>query len=1244
MATKDTSPSETLDETSVNKNEPPEPNSLVSDDNGDKTRPLFSAAFTGDEEKVKRLLDEGVNPSLQHHDGLTPLHAAAQEQHEEVVRLLLSRGADITATGAAHIIESNGKDEVIQGWTVLHSAAFGGHEGIITLLLESGVDLRSPTNQGYTPLMVAVSRRNASAVKLLLERSADSSIQDLHGVTPLYSAIILGDEEIVKILLPLEDINLSTKIINGNTLLMGAVEAGKAEIVKLLVERGANVSEPARGYTPLLKALQTENNEIATFLLSRPDIEVSPRSPEGWTALFAAVHEGYEQIVKLLLDRGIDPSERIDDGLTPLHLAAATGLEEIVKLLLSIPNIDVSPRFATGTTPLLAAAATGYDRVVILLLSRGANLLEKDENGVTALHSAILGEHKDVINVLLDSGADIEARDTDEKTPLHYAVNANHVKVVELLLKRGADARAVDKNGHTPFLDSVVRGRKDIVDLLLDEDPEALDKDVNGFTPLQIACQVAQESVASLLVGRGANVLAEASNGWSVIHSAAAGGHIGIIEMLLDRGANASKVKDNGWSVLHTTAEMGRDDAFNLFLERGVPLSATTDNRTPLLIAAEYGRKGPVKVLLDKGQNVNEVSEEGYTPLHMAVKNGHEAIVRILLDYGAAISTPTKDRWNSLHLARQGEQQVIVDILNTHRTRVLEKLFNQMKHEQVAVDINHYRMIQINSSGWTADVEENTVSSSTTQNLLQEVEHITHDALDNKFHGFETWMKHDAERSFQEIHGNVQNMLRQVEDIQLFRVLSSDLPDIVNHLRFLHFKGFPEFDSKKISTEKPLEIELELTPPTANPFTVDYITVSYVWQRPSPIEISSNMGLPRYRIKDLERPDSEPREILCPPDVLHRACRFARSVGVSLIWIDQECIKQDDPGDVDKHLQSMNKIYSQSRYTVVPLCQMVSDPEKAKVFSFLCNRDISDETIRSIESVGFLELCAKVLEDIAGDEWFTRAWTYQERICASQVRLLINRDPSLANYHGLGKEPTEIELNLSCLREFTFRFESDKGVHISSLERAKVISIIQHWYNLVTKNMAYATLIAKGLGEGRGDAFVHQISNTFYALEACRITKESDRLAILSDLCELPNRLNSTLFNDSKYSFSTCVLVLLLNNGFIPKFPAEEDGSDVFPVPLYMNILEVFWHILVKMDPDFKTKHFGYILNSPSPNSSGSRMVWQSNEDPKSELSWPPSDNNAIKEYSQRSPVAFLVPQGQWLETKPIEDDESLIV
>lgn len=160
--------------------------------------------------------------------GDIPLHYAIWRDNTEIVRILITGGADI------HIKNINGKNS-------LQLAAYCGFNAeIVSMLLAAGAHVNIQDEYSNTPLDSAVCFNNTEIVRMLIDAGAHVNIQNKHGRTSLHEAALKDNPVIVSMLLAAGgNVNIQNK--DGETPLHFAAYFGKTEIVNMFVTAGADV-------------------------------------------------------------------------------------------------------------------------------------------------------------------------------------------------------------------------------------------------------------------------------------------------------------------------------------------------------------------------------------------------------------------------------------------------------------------------------------------------------------------------------------------------------------------------------------------------------------------------------------------------------------------------------------------------------------------------------------------------------------------------------------------------------------------------------------------------------------------------------------------------------------------------------------------------------------------------------------------------------------------------------------------
>lgn len=222
---------------------------------------LVAAVRAGDLVRVQKLLDEGVSPNCWDEGGIPALGQAASAGNAALVKLLLSKGADVNATS-----KSTGKKLPIASLPIVWYAASQGSAETLRLILQAGASANAREGGlGMTPLMAAASFGNTETLRVLIDAKVDLEARDQETRTALMWAADAGRYETARLLL---DAGAQVDALGelGSPPLMYAAQHGFDDVVALLVERGADVNRKA---TPGLTALDLakQNKQSLTVQL-----------------------------------------------------------------------------------------------------------------------------------------------------------------------------------------------------------------------------------------------------------------------------------------------------------------------------------------------------------------------------------------------------------------------------------------------------------------------------------------------------------------------------------------------------------------------------------------------------------------------------------------------------------------------------------------------------------------------------------------------------------------------------------------------------------------------------------------------------------------------------------------------------------------------------------------------------------------------------------------------------------------
>ncbi|KAA8564870.1 hypothetical protein EYC84_010641 [Monilinia fructicola] len=286
--------------------------------------PLHVAAARGAVEALDIISRKSKNLSIPSRDRSkdTPLTLAAGQEVDQSAsrKLLLANSINLLLERGANIEEKNG-----YGYTALMSAAYEANEEIVSLLLSKGADPESRvSNIDGTPMTIASERvGGVKVMELLSKYGADINAKpQLVGWTPLLK---MGYE-----------MNLEPAF--GGTPLLQATEYAQSAEVEFLLSKGANPNmQDSRMRTPLGNAIR-QADERSVFLLLEAGAHRETASEDELSPVHLAAMCGNYKIMQMLLREKIDVNIRASEKHqknTALHMAVQKQQGTVVKLLLS---------------------------------------------------------------------------------------------------------------------------------------------------------------------------------------------------------------------------------------------------------------------------------------------------------------------------------------------------------------------------------------------------------------------------------------------------------------------------------------------------------------------------------------------------------------------------------------------------------------------------------------------------------------------------------------------------------------------------------------------------------------------------------------------------------------------------------------------------------------------------------------------------------------------------------------------
>ena len=352
---------------------------------------------------VKALLEHGADPNLQTTTFMEPpLHIAIQNGNADICDALIEGHADIEVANA-------------EGESAIFIAIRCEDIGGVRALINNHANLNILNISGLTPLQVAITLHQNEIAKLLIHEGASTSLGSLNsyavalennemdicdaireydpalarqaiksqsGRRPnpppdFFACLKKGDPKKLRRLMTSQyDMNVAP---SEGIPLFKAIESKSLDIVKIVINAGADIDILQNNTTPLAFACKNGTLEIVQYLLSQG---ASPHvvNEEGETAIFSAVRSNDINILQEIINQhDVQINITNHNGMSPLYIAVGMKSKQAIRALLAAgadPN-------TTGHSPLKLAQEMKDQRLINLLIESGANTHEKRQPRMT---------------------------------------------------------------------------------------------------------------------------------------------------------------------------------------------------------------------------------------------------------------------------------------------------------------------------------------------------------------------------------------------------------------------------------------------------------------------------------------------------------------------------------------------------------------------------------------------------------------------------------------------------------------------------------------------------------------------------------------------------------------------------------------------------------------------------------------------------------------------------------------------
>ncbi|MGY8815342.1 MAG: ankyrin repeat domain-containing protein [Gammaproteobacteria bacterium] len=302
---------------------------------------------------------------------------------------------------------------------------------------------------------------------------------------------------------------------------------------------------------------------------------------------------------------------------------------------------------------------SGRGLILVLLVTFGLANANASE-----LVEAAKKQQWDSISSLLNQSIDVNLAQADGTTALAWTAYWDDLKTAKLLIKANADVNAGNYIGVTPLILATRNRSSEMVSALLNAGADPNKAIWSGETALMNAAKTGVTEIVMLLLDNGADINArEPRRGQSALMWAISFGHADTARVLIELKADVSA----------RTIKLVESESFTPMLMKGYGGNVegiAQGGYTPLMFAAREGDMATVRLLLEHGAEINDVSAEDGPALVIASAQGFEKMAMALLEAGANPNIPDANGMTALHYTMRDGLKRLLGFVDISAARV----------------------------------------------------------------------------------------------------------------------------------------------------------------------------------------------------------------------------------------------------------------------------------------------------------------------------------------------------------------------------------------------------------------------------------------------------------------------------------------------------------------------------------------------------------------------------------------------